>query len=127
MSLKTFKKFLSNLLNEELFVLGEMPYSCSLCNKSFTFQQSYHKHMLYHSSEKPYSCNECGRAFKELSTLQNHARIHSGERPFTCETCGKLYDAQIKRNILFFRFILMKVHLKIFFNGNFKTTKLQCS
>ncbi|ENN77252.1 hypothetical protein D910_10491 [Dendroctonus ponderosae] len=68
---------------------GEMPYSCTICNKSFTFQQSYHKHMLYHSSEKPYVCNECGRAFKEHSTLQNHARIHSGERPFGCDICGK--------------------------------------
>lgn len=65
-----------------------MPYECTLCNKSFTFQQSYHKHMLYHSAEKPHTCSECGRAFKELSTLHNHQRIHSGERPFGCETCG---------------------------------------
>lgn len=65
-----------------------MPYYCGQCNKSFTFQQSYHKHMLYHSADKPHVCSECGRAFKELSTLHNHERIHSGERPFTCETCG---------------------------------------
>lgn len=71
-----------------------MPYFCAQCNKSFTFQQSYHKHMLYHSSEKPYVCNECGRAFKELSTLQNHARIHSGERPFGCETCGIVFASE---------------------------------
>lgn len=69
-------------------ILGEMPYYCAKCNKYFTFQQSYHKHMLYHSSEKPHVCAECGRAFKELSTLHNHERIHSGERPFACETCG---------------------------------------
>lgn len=67
-----------------------MPYYCAQCNKSFTFQQSYHKHMLYHSSEKPHLCSECGRAFKELSTLHNHERIHSGERPFVCETCGNI-------------------------------------
>lgn len=72
-----------------------MPYCCNLCNKSFTFQQSYHKHMLYHSSDKPHTCNECGRAFKELSTLQNHARIHSGERPFVCETCGKCFRQRV--------------------------------
>lgn len=68
--------------------IGEMPYYCAQCNKSFTFQQSYHKHMLYHSADKPHVCSECGRAFKELSTLHNHERIHSGERPFACETCG---------------------------------------
>lgn len=76
-----------------------MPYYCAQCNKSFTFQQSYHKHMLYHSSEKPHVCTECGRAFKELSTLHNHERIHSGERPFACETCGK---AQSKRHFVWF-------------------------
>ncbi|KAJ1528773.1 hypothetical protein ONE63_007158 [Megalurothrips usitatus] len=68
-----------------------MPYTCAICNKSFTFQQSYHKHLLYHSDEKPHSCNECGRAFKELSTLHNHQRIHTGEKPWACETCGQCY------------------------------------
>lgn len=47
--------------------------------KNFTFQQSYHKHLLYHSDDKPHICSTCGRAFKELSTLHNHERIHSGE------------------------------------------------
>lgn len=74
---------------------GEMPYCCTQCNKSFTFQQTYYKHMLYHSSEKPHSCTECGRSFKELSTLQNHARIHSGEKPFICENCGKRFRQKV--------------------------------
>lgn len=84
----------SMLLLNYLNVLGEMPYLCNICNKSFTFQQSYHKHMLYHTSEKPHVCNECGRAFKELSTLHNHERIHSGERPFACEVCGKVFQLE---------------------------------
>lgn len=71
---------------------GEMPYACTICGKTFTFQQSYHKHLLYHSDEKPHVCATCGRAFKELSTLHNHERIHSGEKPFKCETCGKLRE-----------------------------------
>ena len=74
---------------------GETPYACNICGKSFTFQQSYHKHMLYHTDDKPYSCSQCGRAFKELSTLQNHERIHSGERPFACETCGKSFRQRV--------------------------------
>ena len=34
---------------------GETPYACHLCGRAFTFQQSYHKHMLYHTDEKPYT------------------------------------------------------------------------
>ncbi|KFB42781.1 AGAP001294-PA-like protein [Anopheles sinensis] len=72
-----------------------MPYTCGICNKSFTFQQSYHKHLLYHSDEKPHVCSVCNRAFKELSTLHNHERIHSGEKPFACETCGKCFRQRV--------------------------------
>uniref|UniRef100_A0A182SFE5 C2H2-type domain-containing protein n=1 Tax=Anopheles maculatus TaxID=74869 RepID=A0A182SFE5_9DIPT len=72
-----------------------MPYTCGICHKSFTFQQSYHKHLLYHSDEKPHVCTVCNRAFKELSTLHNHQRIHSGEKPFACETCGKCFRQRV--------------------------------
>ncbi|XP_036339694.1 zinc finger protein with KRAB and SCAN domains 3 [Rhagoletis pomonella] len=57
--------------------------------------QSYHKHLLYHSNEKPHVCSTCGRAFKELSTLHNHERIHSGEKPFKCEVCGKCFRQRV--------------------------------
>lgn len=66
-----------------------MPYVCEICNRTFTFQQSYHRHLSYHTADRPHKCSVCGRAFKELSTLHNHERIHSGEKPFQCETCGK--------------------------------------
>lgn len=72
-----------------------MPYSCGICGKTFTFQQSYHKHLLYHSDDKPHICSTCNRAFKELSTLHNHERIHSGEKPFKCETCDKCFRQRV--------------------------------
>lgn len=79
-NLTTFKHALckTKINRSILFISGEMPYTCEICSKTFTFQQSYHKHLLYHNDDKPHMCNTCGRAFKELSTLHNHERIHSG-------------------------------------------------
>ncbi|KAG5682424.1 hypothetical protein PVAND_011777 [Polypedilum vanderplanki] len=76
---------------------GEYPYHCEVegCGKMFHFQQSYHKHLLYHSDAKPYECLECGRSFKELSTLNNHQRIHSGIKPFGCLICGKFFRQKV--------------------------------
>ena len=84
---------------------GETPYACSQCSKTFTFQQSYHKHLLYHNDDKPHTCNFCGRSFKELSTLHNHQRIHTGEKPFACETCGELQMSKI--SIFYKDFVLL--------------------
>ena len=99
------------LLIKLTFFLGETPYKCNICGRSFTFQQSFHKHMLYHTDEKPYSCSQCGRAFKELSTLQNHERIHSGERPFECETCGKSFRQRV--SYLVHRFVKAKAQIRV--------------
>ena len=74
-----FNIFLKENVSTEMWncFSGETPYSCDLCSKTFTFQQSYHKHLLYHSDERPYGCDDCGRRFKELSTLHNHQRVNS--------------------------------------------------
>lgn len=93
-----------------------MPYSCQTCNKTFTFQQSYHKHLLYHSDEKPHQCTQCGRAFKELSTLHNHQRIHSGEKPFACETCGQFVKITLNYSRMMDGFIHFKEKKKLTFS-----------
>ena len=94
---RSWQKYLIRILFDGSYLKGETPYSCNLCGKTFAFQQSFHKHMLYHTDEKPYTCTwkDCGKAFKELSTLQNHERIHSGERPFVCETCNKSFRQRV--------------------------------
>lgn len=104
-----------NLINCPFDPPGEMPYACTICGKTFTFQQSYHKHLLYHSDEKPHICATCGRAFKELSTLHNHERIHSGEKPFKCETCGELMIMERVNNL---QLIQMIIYLQARVSGN---------
>lgn len=95
-----------------------MPYVCEICNRTFTFQQSYHRHLSYHTDDRPHICTVCGRAFKELSTLHNHERIHSGEKPFKCETCGKSCGFSSIARIHFSRYTLLSCR-KMLSTANF--------
>jgi KRAB domain-containing zinc finger protein len=68
---------------------GLKPFSCDLCEKSFTQSIYLTHHKRSHTGEKPFSCDECGRAYTEKRYLVTHKRTHTGEKPYSCGLCEK--------------------------------------
>uniref|UniRef100_A0A8C5RWU6 Uncharacterized protein n=1 Tax=Laticauda laticaudata TaxID=8630 RepID=A0A8C5RWU6_LATLA len=70
---------------------GEKPFQCSHCDKRFSQSSHLQLHDQTHT-EKPYKCNECGKSFGKRSTLNTHGRTHTGEKPFKCSHCDKRFS-----------------------------------
>ncbi|XP_046407602.1 zinc finger protein 565-like [Ischnura elegans] len=73
---------------------GEMPYTCQICQKSFTYRSTLRIHLRKHTGKKPYACRICEKSFSEKGTLKIHIRTHTGERPYSCYHCEKSFFAK---------------------------------
>ncbi|AWP17219.1 putative zinc finger protein 664-like [Scophthalmus maximus] len=65
------------------------PFSCSLCERTYTDLSGLIRHERSHSGELPFKCPKCPKAFSYASALTLHDRTHTKEAPFLCWDCGK--------------------------------------
>nr|CAD7577110.1 unnamed protein product [Timema californicum] len=63
-------------------VLGERPFQCTTCQRSFSRGDKLQMHMRIHTGEKPHRCKLCDYATIDSGSLRKHMRIHNDERPY---------------------------------------------
>ncbi|GFN95939.1 Zinc finger protein [Plakobranchus ocellatus] len=67
----------------------ELPYTCSVCGKSYAIKSSLVRHERHHSGARPYKCSFCSETFLEKRELVRHSATHTGVAPFSCNLCGQ--------------------------------------
>lgn len=67
----------------------EKPKTCPHCNKKFS-RKNFNRHInLVHLGQRPYKCSQCEKTYKTRHSLDDHVNwIHSQEF-VPCSLCGK--------------------------------------
>ena len=71
----------------------KFPYKCPYqnCDKQYSIAARLKVHLRSHLGEKPFQCDICLKTFREKGNLKTHKKFHSALRPFKCPQCEKTY------------------------------------
>lgn len=67
------------------------PFLCSVCHKTFPYENSLRLHKMLHTGERPFTCSFCGKSFVSRSALRAHEESHADNAAYACDVCRKSY------------------------------------
>ncbi len=77
-----------------LYVLGERPYVCEICQKAFNQKNALQIHLKKHTGDRPHKCPYCHMAFTQKGNLKTHIkRAHHVEMVQSMNIPKSMVDA----------------------------------
>lgn len=84
---KKFSKAVNVQAHIRAIHIGDRPFICDMCGKSFGTKGALKEHQITHSEERPFQCSYCPKKFKNLPRLKTHEDIHN-DTMYVCPHCG---------------------------------------
>ncbi|KAK6174350.1 hypothetical protein SNE40_017645 [Patella caerulea] len=75
-------------------------FVCTVCGKTFNYQNSLRTHQMIHSGERPHTCSLCQKGFVSRQALRTHEQsYHVTAKNFKCDICNKFYKSEMLLNV----------------------------